>query len=805
MSQKQTCEELEQRVKELEIESASLKQAEEALRESEERYRGITEAVTDYIFTVRIESGQPVETIHSAACGAVTGYTPENFASDPYLWFRMVHDQDREAVQEQARQVLSGQDVQPLEHRIFRKAGAMRWVRNTLVPHYDLQGKLLSYDGLISDITELKQAEEALREERDFAESLINTAQTIVLVLDKEGRIVRFNPYFEELSGYKIEEVQGKDWFSTFLPGKDHDHIRKIFKQAVGNIQTKGNVNPILTKDGRKVYIEWCDRTLKDAHGNFVGLLAIGQDITERLRSEKALQNSEKQFKTLFNNSTDAVFIHDFKGQILEVNEVAYKRLGYSHNELLKMTPRDFNPPEQALHVSKRLNKIKGKGHHRFETVHIGRSGKNIPVEIISRTIHYAGKQAIISTARDISERKQAEEDRARLESQLRQAQKMEAIGTLAGGIAHDFNNILTPIMIQTELAKLTIAGDHSVQANLDEVIKAGHRAKDLVKQILTFSRQTDQERVFMDLVPIVEESLKLLRSSLPKTLEIRQSIKGAPCTVLADPTRMQQVVMNLCTNAGQAMQEMGSVLEVALENVELDEDAVKDSHDIAPGSYVMIRVSDTGSGIEPDVIDKIFDPFFTTKATGEGTGMGLSVVHGIVRSHGGVVTVNSQPGKGTTFKVFLPKIEDRAVTKTEEAEQSLPTGNEQILFVDDEQTLVTAGEQMLERLGYQVESRTSSIEALAAFQDHPDKYDLVMTDMTMPNMTGESLAKEVLRVRPDIPIIICTGFSYQMDEQKALSMGIRAFVMKPFVMKDVAETIRKVLDVTDKNSRKSR
>jgi CheY-like chemotaxis protein len=263
----------------------------------------------------------------------------------------------------------------------------------------------------------------------------------------------------------------------------------------------------------------------------------------------------------------------------------------------------------------------------------------------------------------------------------------------------------------------------------------------------------------------------------------------------------MQQIVMNLCTNASQAMQEMGSVLEVSLRSVELDEDEAKSYPNIRAGSYVMLTVSDTGIGIEPELMGKIFDPFFTTKPVNEGTGMGLSVVHGIVLNHKGDITVRSEPGKGSTFTVLLPRLEHETETESETIDGSLPTGNERVMFVDDEDPMVKAGEQMLKQLGYQVEVKTSAVEALAGFRDQPDRYDLVMTDMTMPNMTGDNLAKAMMRVRPDIPVIICTGFSHQIDYEKALDMGIRAFVMKPFVIKDIAETIRNVLDAAVKNS----
>jgi CheY-like chemotaxis protein len=371
----------------------------------------------------------------------------------------------------------------------------------------------------------------------------------------------------------------------------------------------------------------------------------------------------------------------------------------------------------------------------------------------------------------------------------------MESIGTLAGGIAHDFNNALTPIMLQTELAKLTIPADNPVQKGLDQIMKAGHRAKDLVGQILAFSRQAAQQRVSMDLTPMIKESLKLLRSSIPTTIEIRQDIEGAPCPVWADPTQMQQIIMNLCTNASHAMQETGGVLAVDLKTVALGTEAAKAYPNIGPGRYAMLTVSDTGVGIEPELMEKIFDPFFTTKPVNEGTGMGLSVVHGIVRSHEGAITVRSEPGKGATFSVLLPRLAREAKVETAASDRSVPTGSERILLVDDEEAMVKAAEQMLKKLGYHVESTTQAVEALAAFREQPDRYDLVITDMTMPDMTGENLSEALMRVRPDIPVIICTGFSHQMDEEKALGMGIRAFVMKPLEFKGLAETIRTVLD----------
>ena len=370
----------------------------------------------------------------------------------------------------------------------------------------------------------------------------------------------------------------------------------------------------------------------------------------------------------------------------------------------------------------------------------------------------------------------------------------MESIGSLAGGIAHDFNNILSPIMIHSEMAMMELPPDNPVQHNLKEIFKAGGRARDMVKQILAFGRQKQQERIAVKLGSILNEVLKLVRSTIPRTIDIRHNIKAKTDTVLVEPTQIHQVMLNLCTNASHAMREKGGVLEIELDELDLNSEAIIQFDGLSPGYYLRVTVRDTGQGIDPEVIGRIFDPYFTTKGPGEGTGMGLSVAHGIVKSHGGDITVESAPGKGTTFRVLFPKYEGEIIGDPESIVQHAK-GTERILFVDDEKAVVDAIKPMLENLGYNVIARTSSIEALEAFRNDPDAFELVITDQTMPNMTGKDLAKELMSIRPDIPIILCTGFSEQIDEKKAMLQGIRSFVMKPIVMGEIATTIREVLD----------
>jgi signal transduction histidine kinase/ActR/RegA family two-component response regulator len=392
-------------------------------------------------------------------------------------------------------------------------------------------------------------------------------------------------------------------------------------------------------------------------------------------------------------------------------------------------------------------------------------------------------------------ERKWAEEEKKKLQAQLQQAQKMQAIGTMAGGIAHDFNNILFPIVGYTEMAMGDLPEDSLTRSNLEEVLKAADRAKGLVQQILTFSRQREQERKPLKIQPVIKEALTLIRASLPTTIEISQNIDKGCGAILADPIQIHQVMMNLCTNAYHAMREKGGVLGVTLTEVEIDSCDLGSNMDLKPGPYLRLTVSDTGHGMERAEMERIFEPYFTTKSPGEGAGMGLAVVHGVARSHGGYITVYSEPGKGAAFHVYLPRIDGIGIAPVPVSSEPAPNGTERILFTDDEKQIVDMVQQMLERLGYHVTARTSSVEALKAFRTQPDKFDLVITDQTMPNMTGAKLAQKIMGIRPDIPIILCTGFSEVIAEEKAKAMGFRDFVMKPIVKTDIAKIIRRVLD----------
>ena len=380
------------------------------------------------------------------------------------------------------------------------------------------------------------------------------------------------------------------------------------------------------------------------------------------------------------------------------------------------------------------------------------------------------------------------------LEALLQHAQKTEAIGRLTGGIAHEFNNILTAIIGYTEITLGNTLQDTKIQRNLEEVLKAGYRARDLVKQLLTFSRQTAQDRKALHISLIIKEATKMLRASLPANIEIRQYTKNGSAKVMVDPTQIHQVLINLCTNAADSMREKGGIMEVGLSDIDVDSHFTALHPDLKSGPYVKLSVSDTGHGMPRSMIKKIFDPHFSTKTGGNFTGLGLAVVRGIVKSHGGAMTVYSEPEKGTTFSIFFPRVVE-SILPDIGLSASLPGGNERILFIDDEEVLANLGKQMLEPLGYTVTTKTDSTEALEAFEFRPQSYDLVITDMTMPKITGLELAEKLLQIRTDIPIILCTGFSEMVTRNKATAIGIQEFVMKPIDLSEMAEIARRVLD----------
>ncbi|MBW2054169.1 MAG: response regulator [Deltaproteobacteria bacterium] len=506
--------------------------------------------------------------------------------------------------------------------------------------------------------------------------------------------------------------------------------------------------------------------------------------VEERTRS---LRESENRYRQLVHHSPDGIALQR-EDKLIFANHSMNKILERISDDLFEKTisDRTISDLRQEVSSESATDITNEKNITRFEETFTGKDNDPIHLDIVTLPMTLEGKPAIQVIARDITKQKF-------LERSLRQSQKMEAIGTLAGGIAHDFNNILFSIIGYSELSFDELEENSPVRKNLHEILEASKRATDLVRQILTFSRQTEHELSPVQIDLIVKETLTLLRASLPTTIEIRKKIE-TNAMALSDPTQIHQILMNLCVNASHAMREKGGVLAIDLESVEIDTNSSGKYPDLKAGPYINMSVCDTGHGIAPEVLNHIFDPFFTTKTREYGTGLGLSVIHGIVKNFGGVIYAFSEPGKGSIFKVFIPAIE-RRISPEQRTNTPIPKGTEHILFVDDEPALAKMGKQLLESLGYQVEMITKSSDALELFRKKPDRFDLVITDMTMPNITGEKLAIELMNIRPDIPVILSSGFNYNIDEKKAMALGIRAFISKPVLKQEIAETIRNVLD----------
>jgi len=545
---------------------------------------------------------------------------------------------------------------------------------------------------------------------------------------------------------------------------------------------------------------DWTDRVARGDYGRapheipeqeLTSVVHKFSEMSEQIRRrETLLQQSEQKFRDLTELLPQVVFETDADINITYTNRHGFELFGYTQADLDKgFGLARLASPEDRTRImeSAKTRMAGGDDSVSNEYKMIRKDGFAIPVLIYWSPIKQDGNTlGLRGVLVNISERK-------KLETQLRQVQKMEAIGTLAGGIAHDFNNILSAVIGYAELALDNVEKGSILEDYLQEIFTAGNRAKDLVKQILTFARQVDEEIKPVKVITVAKEALKLLRASIPASIEIRQHLES-DSLIMGDPTQIHQIFMNLCTNAAHAMEERGGEMEIGLVDVELDDSSPLTLNGLKAGSYMKINVSDTGPGISPDIIDSIFEPYFSTKDVGEGTGMGLAMVHGIVESYGGKITAESEFGKGTTLLIYLPITKRRDFKRSFE-EEKLPSGNERILLVDDELPIVKIGSRILETLGYHVTVRTSSVEALELFRSRPNDFDLVITDMTMPNMKGDKLADELMGIRPDIPVILCTGYSKNISDESAADIGIKAFAYKPIVKADLAKTVRKVFD----------
>jgi PAS domain S-box-containing protein len=776
---------------------------------------------------------------------------------------------------------------------------------------------------IYADVSEQVGARAALAGEQERLAVTLRTISDGVIAADGAGQVVMLNRAAQDLTGWTEQEAIGRPLPEVFhlVDPRSGEPCTDLVEQVLAGSVELGMNQPslLVARDIREINVELSAAPVRDGDGEISGVVLTFRDATasrhaaEHKLAQEALRETEERFRRAFHNAAIGMALVGLDGRFLQVNRSLSEMVGYTEDELLSLTWQELTHPQDlsaSLELVQRM--LSGPGHtEQTEKRYLHKDGHTVWVQVSVSMMRDGNGQPIYfnTQLQDISQRKQAEQDRALLaiaaeqsmesitmidrdgivsyanlaferihgwrcedavgqhfrhflgddsaeplylamwealnrgetwlghivdkgrdglpreletsvspirdvsgnvihyvvvqrdetqerimERQLRQAQKMEAIGTLAGGIAHDFNNILAAIIGYTEMVLFKSGKESPVRHNLEQVLRAGNRAKELVKQILAFSRQTEQEFKPIQIGINIKEALKLLRASLPTTIEIRQHISGDTGLVLADPTQIHQVVMNLCTNAAHAMRTNGGVLEVTLDLEELDAQAVERYAELVPGCYLHLQVTDSGHGMTSEIMARIFDPFFSTKIPGEGTGMGLAVVHGIVRSHGGAIEVSSAVGEGTIFHVLFPRIENGTATETKTAVR-MPRGTERILFVDDEEDMADMGRQMLTHLGYQVTASTNSREALELFRRDPFRFDLIITDQTMPHMTGMELSREILAIRQGMPIILCTGFSEIVTAEEARAQGIREFILKPIVTLELATAIRQILE----------
>jgi PAS domain S-box-containing protein len=634
--------------------------------------------------------------------------------------------------------------------------------------------------------TRIWDMEKALRVSELSYRRLFEAAQDGILLLDVEtGRITDVNPFLIKLLGFSHGEMVGQT-VGELSPFKDLVSNQAMLERLQNNGYVRYEDLPLETKDGRKVAVEFVSNVYQA--GDKKVIQCNIRDITQRKRAQEA----HTRLATAVAQAAETIVITDPKGTILYANPAFEKTSGYTAAEALGQNPRILKSGHQGAEFYRLMWAVLQQGGiWKGNFVNRRKDGTLYEEEASISPVRDASGAVInyVAVKRDVTREVQ-------YEIRLRQSQKMESIGLLAGGIAHDFNNILTAIVGNLYLAKMDAAEHPALLEHLENISVATSRATDLVHQILTFSRQGKQERAVVELNHIVLEALKLLRASVPANIRIQTELTETPA-VLANSTAIHQVIMNLGTNAWHAIGDQPGTVKVEIKVMDVDVDFIKARPDLHAGRYVQLSISDTGCGMPPATLEHIFEPFFTTKGVGEGTGLGLAVVHGIMKSHDGSISVYSQPGEGTTFHLYFPVINEELV-KRELESGSIPRGaGEHILFVDDEESLAAVGSKILTQLGYTVTMKTSPIEALAAVRDQPEKFAMVITDLTMPGMDGVKLGCQLQAIQPHLPIILTTGFSRVMTEDKALKLGFQALLAKPGTARALGETVHRVLHPT--------
>lgn len=760
-----------------------MKYGAKALQESESRLNLALKAANQGLYDLNLKTG---EAIVNAEYASMLGYEPATFVETNQNWIKRLHPDDLERVSQYFSSYIKGEiNEYKVEFRQKTKQGNWKWILSLgEIVEREEDGNPIRMLGTHTDITDLKKMEQSLKESGSLLKSIFRTSPVgIGLVIDRVFKWT--NEKLSQLTGYSEQELTGENSRLVYPNDETYAFVGKekyeqINKYGTGTVETQWQ-----KKDGTIIDVLLSSTPL-DLQDLSAGVTFTALDITKVKRYQADLKTAKDEWERSFNAIQDLVTIQDKDMRILRVNDATCQFFNKKQEEIIGghcyELFRGVSEPCVACPLEATLQDADAHS----TIIEHKNLGKTFQVSS-SPILNKKGRiEQLIHVAKDVTRQQKMEEE-------LLQAHKMEAIGTLAGGVAHDFNNILSAVIGYAELAKINMEDPPKAISDIDEILKAGYRAQNLVKQILTFSRKGEQKLESFKPYVIVKEALKLLRASIPSTIEIQEEIDANSGAVTADPTNIQQVLMNLCTNALHAMENEQGVLKVTLSQKELSEKDVDGELGVSAGPFVELKVSDTGCGMDKEVISRIFEPYFTTKDTG--SGMGLSVVHGIIRSYGGMIKVESEVDKGTTFSVNIPAADKIIVKQKTRQVKALPTGNEHIMVVDDEDAIINFQKAALEHLGYTVTATTSSLHAFNKFEANPGKYDLIITDQTMPHMPGSELAKEVFKIRPGFPIILCTGYSSLVSEKAALKMGIKEFILKPVDWKKLAQIVRTVLD----------
>ncbi|MCF8042845.1 MAG: PAS domain S-box protein [Desulfarculaceae bacterium] len=656
---------------------------------------------------------------------------------------------------------------------------------------------------LNQEVAGRRQAQEAqAKSEQLYRLVADNVGDSIWIVRLAEMALTYVSPSVQAILGYSPQEAMSLGLQGLLTP-QSLARIQRLLAQETRQDPTHPDPNRSrivvvegVKADGDKLWLEVSGRFLRDPGGKPEALLGIARDVTERRRSEEALRLSEQRYRDLFDSITDLIYTQDLEGHFLSANQATAAIFGYQPEELIGRPGSEFMLPEhREAFKTEYLPTLSRIGFMAGLSQYLDSRGEKHYIEYRSTLVRpEKGEPYISGSGRDVTDRIEARRRLKQLEAQLLQSQKMEAMGTLAGGIAHDFNNVLASMLGFTELVLTDLPSESPWRHNLEQVLKAGERAKGMVRQILSFSRQSESSRRPVAVQPVVVEALELLRASLPATITVASHLDAPREMVMADPSQVHQVMMNLATNAFQAMGSGGGVLNVILEPVELGSEQAAAFAELEPGPYLRLTVSDTGPGMDPQTMQRIFEPFFTTKDKSEGSGMGLAMVHSIVKNHGGEVTVQSRPGRGSMFEVYLPRLANapESLPKSQANQRSIG-GSERVLLVDDEEPVGEMGRSMLERLGYRVSLCRSGRNALDVVRAAPQGYDLVITDLTMPHLSGDELARRINEIAPELPVVIATGYGGHLSRE-GLPPNVRLILSKPFSSREMSHAVRRAL-----------